>query len=867
MFKLFKTFDNTKTLEIAKKTVTTVNLMENETSMYSEQELRDEIWKLKKFAKENKDLDPILPRTFALVRETSKRLIGLRHYDTQLMGGYCLEKNKIAEMKTGEGKTLVATLPLTLNALGGQGSHLVTVNDYLAKRDAETMGKIYNFLGLSVGLIQENMQSPQRRKNYNADITYVTNSELAFDYLRDNMETSLENLVQRPYNYCIVDEVDSILIDEARTPLIISEPQDIPIEKYIIADETTRYLRPKAHYIVDEKNKTVRLTNQGILQIEKILETTNLYDPTNPWIPYIINAIKARTLFLKETNYIVKNNEILIIDEFTGRIMPERRWSEGLHQAIEAKERVTVKQGSETLGSITYQNFFRLYPKLAGMTGTAKTAEAELKKIYNLEVVVIPTEKPIKRKDLNDLVYQDEYTKWKKIALKTARLHSKGQPVLIGTISIEKSEIISQLLADMDIPHQLLNAKPENIEKEADIIAQAGSYKTVTVATNMAGRGTDILLGGNPIFRTQKQLRKLLENLSSSKGNKLSTLIFYLERKTKTINITELEKLIYIIKQLENHEIQIFLAQLAETESFPYVDKYLKSIVKNLNDINQKCCNNEKERIKKLGGLYIIGTERHESKRIDNQLRGRAGRQGDPGTSQFFLSLDDDLLRVFGGEKIKSIMTNFNLDEEAIESGTLTQTIDNAQSRVEDFFYDTRKQLFEYDEVLNIQRLTIFRERRAILEFKSVRSEIINYGETLMTNFEQKLHKNRSQKTKIESEIKYILNMPFLQINTFNTNLQNLLWISYDLKENEFESYNLGLIRLLEKDILLREIDKNWKKHLQDVELLKDSIRWRGYGQFDPLTEYKRESYNLFVETIYNIKYNTFYNLMKARFH
>lgn len=870
MFNLFLNNAEKNKIIKAENSVVTINSLEKEISALSDLEIREQINKLSQEAQVNNDLTNILPHSFALTREISKRVLNLRHFDSQLIGGYVLHEGKIAEMKTGEGKTLAATLPIVLNALTLTGAHVVTVNDYLAKRDEQWMGQIYRALGLSVGLIQEGMEESQRRQNYSADITYVTNSELAFDYLRDNMANSLRESVQRPYSYAIIDEVDSILIDEARTPLIISEEQNIPIEKYVVADEITKYLKPTQHYIVDEKAKNVTLTDLGIKQVETLLQTSSLYDVDDPWSPYINNALKAQCLFLKNTNYIVRNSEVFIVDEFTGRIMPDRRWGDGLHQAIEAKEKVTIKQGSETLGSITYQNFFRLYPKLGGMTGTAKTAEEELKKIYNLEVIEIPTAKPVKRQDLNDLIYRDEYTKWKEVSKQCQKLHEKGQPILIGTTSIEKSEIISQLLDELEITHQVLNARPQNVKRESDIIAQAGCYKAVTVATNMAGRGTDILLGGNPKFKTRQQLKTFLSNLRALE--ELDPNLGSIFRTMKP-NRHNLKKLVYIISSLDTEEIDQIALTSDEINLFPKssdLNKVLTLLFRIAYNLNEKLCRYEKQRVKELGGLYVIGTTRHESKRIDNQLRGRSGRQGDPGVSRFYLSLDDDLLRVFSGDKIKTVMDTLNLANEALDSSIFSQSLDTAQKRVEDYFYETRKQLFEYDEVLNVQRLNVFRERRALLENKNIRLEILKYGEMLMFDYSLELKRDRSNLKRLNNELSYFLRLPLPillanQIEIYNF-LKQQFWTRYELKEAECELFSCGFMRVLEKDILLMEVDKNWKQHLKEMDSLKESIRWRGYGQLNPLLEYRKEGFNLLVETIQNIKYNTVYTIMQAKY-
>ena len=881
-----------------------INSLEREIQTLSDAQIQERVQKLIKQYKAEQNFDTILAESFALTREASKRTLGLRHFDTQLMGGILLHKGKIAEMKTGEGKTLVATLPVCLNALSLKGVHVVTANDYLARRDQQSLSQLYRFLGLSVGLIQENMNSAERRRNYAADITYVTNSELAFDYLRDNMATEPSELVQRRYNYCIVDEVDSILIDEARTPLIISGVSDTPVEKYVAADEVANYLKPQLHYIVDEKAKSVTLTSQGITQIQDLLQIRDLYNVQDPWIPYLLNAIKARVLFVKDVSYIVKNREIQIVDEFTGRIMADRRWSEGLHQAIEAKEQVPILKGSETLASITYQNFFLLYPKLAGMTGTAKTAEVELEKIYNLEVDVLPTNREMVRKDLPDFVYKDEFSKWKAVANECENAHLLGCPVLIGTTNIEKSEIISQLLQEKGIPHQLLNAKPENIKRESEIVSQAGCLYSVTVSTNMAGRGTDILLGGNPDFKARQSVYKLILEIQKNEGlgvilsNSASSQTLSPELIAKGKDVLDCLSVL----PLEMFEEALFMAKFSTIEN---VEKILINILENgyenetdsfykligtlytyFYEKYKKNCDLEKLYVKQLGGLFVIGTERHESQRIDNQLRGRSGRQGDPGCSRFFLSLDDPLFRIFGGDKIKTIMNQFQLTEDVpLEATLLTKALSSAQEKVESFYYDTRKRLFDYDEILNNQRQAIFRERQTILEYKSVRAEMLFYGEDLISSLVRDLKlltaNNKSSIDKNEfkalnRELSYILGVPYfvvdydavatLDLTEVCSFFINQFWLSYDLKETEFEIYTPGFIRLLEKSVLLNQIDVAWKNHLEKMDILRDSIGWRSYGQFDPLLEYKNESFNLFVDTTREIKYNAVYNILKSRF-
>ena len=880
-----------------------INSMEPNIQLMTDIEIREEMGKLLHQAKKEKSVNNIVERSFALTREASLRTIGLRHYDTQLLGGLKLNKGKIVEMKTGEGKTLVATLPVCLNALSLKGVHVVTSNPYLAQRDQQWMSQLYRFLGLSVGLITENMKTTERKENYGLDITYITNSELAFDYLRDNMATEPSEVVLRPFNYCVIDEVDSILIDEARTPLILSGRSKTPVEKYIVADEITNYLENKIHYKVDEKNKNVTLTSKGISQIQTFLNVQNLYDPQDPWIPYILNAIRVRVLYTRDANYIVKNNEIFIVDEFTGRVMEDRRWSDGLHQAVEAKENVPILEGSETLASVTYQNFFLLYPKLSGMTGTAKTAEVELEKIYGLNVEVLPTEKPMIRKDLSDLVYKDELSKWKAVIKECENIFLTGCPILIGTTDIEKSELIAQLIKERNLPFQLLNAKPENLESEAKIIAQAGCRYSITVSTNMAGRGTDIMLGGNPDFKAREQVIGLLDKFNITTKNDLYTQILKNQEFDKVEDLEKLknirvllgyllknkftEKDFKILKYLDKSTTQKVLINIIEN-GFSNFKNPIYNLIKDLYNHYYKIykveCDKEKREIIAAGGLYVIGTERHESTRIDNQLRGRAGRQGDPGRSRFFLSLDDTILRIFGGSNIKNIMNQFQLDNETpLQGNFLSKSLDSAQGKVESQNYDTRKRLSDYDDVLNTQRKAIFNERKLILGFKSIRSEMLFYGEDLVNDLLLELKLLTSKKdspdnefNELNKEISFILNVPYLMVN-FNQvkNMKfdelsdifvNQFWLSYDLKEIEFEMYTPGLIRLLEKSLLLSQIDMSWKTHLEKMDILRDSIGWRSYGQLDPLSEYKKEGFNLFIETTREIKYNAVYNMLKSNF-
>ena len=906
MFNIFTKF-NKNSIDSLKIQVQKINSLENEFILLTQSQIKEKIYRLQKKYQFEKELDSILIETFALTREASKRVLGLRHFDTQLMGGIVLHSGKIAEMKTGEGKTLVATLPVVLNALSLKGVHLVTVNDYLAKRDKQLMGQLYRYLGLSVGLIQENMNSKQRRQNYLADITYVTNSQLAFDYLRDNMVRSIDDIVLRNFNFCIIDEVDSILIDEARTPLIIAGITEGPLEKYIKADEVCNFLQYNKHYRVDEKNKNIVLTSNGIKQAEQILDILTLYDIDDPWIPYIDNALKAKIFYLKDINYIIENNQIYIIDEFTGRIMQDRRWANGLHEAIEAKEQVPIKKGSETLNSITYQNFFLLFPKFAGMTGTAKTAESEFEKIYNQQVFVIPTYEKMMREDLPDLIFKTEFLKWKQIAKEVEELYLLGRPVLIGTTSIEKSIIISELLKISGIKYNLLNAKPENINLESQIIAQAGKRKAVTVATNMAGRGTDILLGGNPDFQTRQNILLFLSEIKNQIASilnknlilgKLKDSEFYLRQfeikqifkyilrsyKNHTLNSKDLVLTLKIISLLNKNIIEEILINLIENgykndQNPIYI--YFESLYNYFYKKNKKNCDVEKNLIKKLGGLYVIGSERHESRRIDNQLRGRAGRQGDPGTSRFFISLEDNLFRIFGGDNIKNLVEQFKFSEDITLSSTfLTKTLNNGQKKVEEYYYETRKKLFEYDNVINTQRISIYRERKQILNSLNLRSLMIQYGEELILNYAKSFcslsEKNKELEfQKLNFEISFFLNsspifLNYKQIKSLNYNqigakLCLIFWEIYDSIEQNLELIGPGFTRFIEKQIILKQIDLFWKLHLQKSDSLKETIGWRSYGQLDPLIEYKNEASNLYLETISEIKYNSVYNFLKVQ--
>jgi preprotein translocase subunit SecA len=862
--------------------VNEINSFESSFKLLTDTEIRAKSVELRKRYQQNNNLDLITAEAFALTREASLRTLGLRHYDVQLLGGLVLNSGKIAEMRTGEGKTLVATLPASLNALTKKGVHIVTVNDYLASRDQLSMGQIYRFLGLNTGLIQEDMEVIERQKNYDADITYVTNSELGFDYLRDNMALNIKDVVLRPFNYCIVDEVDSVLIDEAQTPLIISNSVETSIDKYIIAAEVIDYLEVNIHFKVDEKNKNVILTKEGALQIEEILGIKDLYNPNDPWIPYIINALKATTLFFCNVHYIVQDDQIIIVDEFTGRIMPDRRWSEGLHQAVEAKEGVTIRQNNETAASVTYQNFFLLYPKLSGMTGTAKTAEIEFEKIYNLSVVEIPTAKTNLRKDLPDLIYKDELSKWTAIANECNKIASKTQPILIGTTSVEKSEMLGQLLNEYNLNYQILNAKPENVRRESEIVAQAGKQNSITIATNMAGRGTDIILGGNIKFKVLKQLYSILVACKNqNQANKLNT-VFSLPNQFQGISqkfISVLNSLIddSKFKTLTDTEILKILNETDQIRLPKYDYQHsIKFLIIQLSQFEKKNQQIENNIVKNLGGLHIIGTERNDSRRIDNQLRGRCARQGDPGTSQFFLSLEDRLLRLFGGPKMQEFMKNQFLDDSPIEADLLSKSLDSAQQRLEEITYDSRKNLFEYDEILNKQRKVIYYERRKILESASVQKKLLADGEQIITEIVNRLEKNKLTFNEVITRLENLFGTNLLLLNKFKENLNNLdyvelktylfqeFWLCYETKILELEIRHLGIIRALERTLILIYIDTEWKEHLQRMALLRDAVGWRSYGQRNPLFEYKDEAYEFFKRRALITRHLVIYDLIRS---
>ena len=910
---------NARKLKKYQPLVTDINILEEEIQSLSDEQLRaktgefkEKLSKAKNRDDENLILDEILPEAFAVVREGGKRVLGMRHFDVQMLGGIILHTGQIAEMKTGEGKTLVSTLPAYLNALAGKGVHVITVNDYLARRDAEWMGQIHRFLGLSVGLIQQEMSPDQRKKNYNCDITYGTNSEMGFDYLRDNMAISMDEVVQRVFNYCIIDEVDSVLVDEARTPLIISGQVERPSQKYMRAAEVAQMMEKEEHYEVDEKGRNVLMTDEGFARAEELFGVQDLYDPNDPWAHFVFNALKAKELFIKDVNYIIGNEEVIIVDEFTGRVMPGRRWSDGLHQAIEAKERVDIQPETQTLATITYQNFFLLYPKLSGMTGTAKTEEAEFERIYKLQVTIIPTNRITGREDLPDVVYKTEEGKWTSIAEECADLHKEGRPVLVGTTSVEKSEILSNLLQQRKIPHNLLNAKPENVERESEIISQAGRKGAVTISTNMAGRGTDIILGGNAEFMGRLKMREYLMPKLVKPDDEKELVIagvpgsrrpaaqgFDQNKKPKTWKVTTQLFPTELLKPTEQKlkdavdfavgvhgernlaELQAEDLLAVASEKAPTTDPVIQKLREVYNLIVHEYENftkQEHNEVVEYGGLHVIGTERHESRRIDNQLRGRAGRQGDPGSTRFFLSLQDNLLRIFGGDRVAGLMDAFNVDEDMpIESKLLTRSLENAQRKVETYYYDIRKQVFEYDEVMNNQRRAIYAERRRVLEGQDLKEQVIKYGEQTMDDIvEAYINPDLpSEEWDLESlvtkskEFVYLLadltaeQLVDLSVDEIKTFLHEQLRNAYDMKENQVNQIRPGLMREAERFFILQQIDTLWREHLQQMDALRESVGLRSYGQKDPLIEYKSEGYELFLDMMTDIRRNVIYSMFQ----
>ncbi len=843
---LFKTYSE-KEVKRVMPIVAKINGLEEEISKLSDSELRGKTDEFKNRLNKGETLDDILPEAFAVVREASKRVLGMRHFDVQLIGGIILHQGRIAEMKTGEGKTLVATLPVYLNALTGEGVHVVTVNDYLAKRDSEWMGKLYRFLGLSVGLVIAGMNPTQKQEAYNCDITYGTNNEYGFDYLRDNMVIYKNQLVQRKLHYAIVDEIDSILIDEARTPLIISGRANKSSDLYKKADSFVRKLKAKViveedvkdfeqaednekyDYIVDLKAKSASLTQKGIKKAEEEFRLENFNDIENSELVHNVNqALRAHGIMKKDIDYIVKDGEVLIVDEFTGRIMYGRRYNNGLHQAIEAKEGVKIADESKTLATITFQNYFRMYDKLAGMTGTAMTEEAEFEEIYHLDVIEIPTNKPMVRVDNHDVIYKNENAKFRAVINEIKESNKKGQPVLVGTVSIEKSEKLSSLLKREGIKHEVLNAKFH--EKEAEIVAQAGKYGAVTIATNMAGRGTDIMLGGNSEYLAKQEMRKqkypeeLIEQATA-------------------FNETDDEQILEARKRFKELE-----------------DKYNEQI------------KDEKQKVIEAGGLKIIGTERHESRRIDNQLRGRSGRQGDPGESRFYIGLDDDLMKIFGGDKITAVYNMLGADEDMpIESKMISKSVESAQRRVEDRNFSIRKNVLNYDDVMNTQREIIYKQRREVLDGENLKDQILKMMDSVaedLTNTyftEENVNKEAlMQDITVTFGIDKLHSLKEEKLNVEDVinELKDKIHEVYAQKEADFGSENL---RELERVVMLKIVDQKWMDHIDAMDELKNGIGLRAYGQKDPVVQYRIEGFDMFDEMVANIKVDVVRFLLNAR--
>ncbi len=839
--KLFKGYSE-KEVKRVMPIVQKINSFEDVISELTDEELKAKTEYFKELLAEGQKLDDILPEAFAVVREASKRVTGLRHFDVQLIGGIILHQGRIAEMRTGEGKTLVATLPAYLNALTGKGVHVITVNDYLAKRDSEWMGKIYSFLGLTVGLVIADMKPNEKQKAYNCDITYGTNNEFGFDYLRDNMVIYKDQLVQRPLNYAIVDEIDSILIDEARTPLIISgranQASDIykKADRFVakleartiieedVKDEEQAAENEKYDYVIDLKAKSASLTAKGIEKAEKEFELENLNDLNNSELVHAINqALRAHGIMKKDVDYIVKSGEVLIVDEFTGRIMYGRRYNNGLHQAIEAKEHVKVADESKTLANITFQNYFRMYEKLSGMTGTAMTEEQEFEEIYKLDVIEIPTNKPIQRKDLPDIIYKNETGKFNAVIEDIKKSYEKGQPVLVGTVSIDKSERLSKLLDKAKIPHQVLNAKYH--EKEAEIIAQAGKYKAVTIATNMAGRGTDIILGGNSEYLAKTDMRKKYT--------------FEEIEEATAYNETDDEKI------------------LARREEF-------RNLVRNYD----KGIENEKQKVIEAGGLKIIGTERHESRRIDNQLRGRSGRQGDPGESRFYISLDDDLMKIFGGSIITKVYNKIGVsDDMPIESRILTKTVESSQKKVEGRNFSIRKNVLQYDDVMNKQRVIIYKQRREVLDGESLSTEIGNMIDSVVNTIVPQYITEESKdieglKKEIFTEFG-IESLDILKQEKFEAEdvIKELSEKAHNIYNTKSEKFGESM-RELERVITLKIVDEKWMEHIDNMDELKNGVGLRAYAQKDPVVVYRMEGFDMFDEMVYDIQYDVVKLLM-----
>ncbi len=826
-----------KFLRNARKQADKVEALREDFVKLSEEELAAKTEEFRARYEKGESLDDLLPEVFAQVREASRRVLGLEHYYVQLLGGIILHNGDIAEMKTGEGKTLVATLAACLNAIPKKGVHIVTVNDYLARRDSEWMGKLYNFLGYSVGLIVRDMTSEEKKAAYACDITYATNNELGFDYLRDNMKVSRDALVQRELNYAIIDEVDSILIDEARTPLIISGAGEKGTELYALADGFVRKLKEEEDYIVDEKAKTVNLTEEGVSKAEKYFKLENFADMENQELNHhIYQALRAHKTMRRDIDYVVQNGEVIIVDEFTGRLMIGRRYSDGLHQAIEAKEGVKVERESRTLATITFQNFFRMYKKLSGMTGTAKTEEAEFEGIYNLAVVQVPTHRPMIREDKNDIILPTVRAKFEAVIQEICEVHKTGRPILVGTVSVENSEILSGMLKRQGIRHEVLNAK--NHEKEAMIIAQAGKYGAVTIATNMAGRGTDILLGGNPDYMAKSEMRRQGYD----------------------------EDLIYTASMhLDTQDEQVLKARALYHELYEGYKKQTDA---------------EHEKVVAAGGLYIIGTERHEARRIDNQLRGRSGRQGDPGASRFYVALEDDLMRLFGGERIRMIIEKISGGEDIpLEYSMMTRQIEKAQKRIEERNYKSRSQVLKYDDVMNQQREVIYAQRRRVLMGEDIRDTI---KQMLRSTIEQivaahcpgEIPYSQWDLEALNLALHSVIPAAYLQPLTedevekrrgkdIGALLLERAQAAYEKKSAELEEAGLDM-REIERVVLLREVDSKWMEHIDNMDQLRDGIGLRAYGQTDPVVAYQKEGFDMFDEMISAIQQGTVQTLFRV---
>ncbi|XRB03548.1 protein translocase subunit SecA [Pycnococcus provasolii] len=960
-----------KTKKEYEERVAAVGKLEPAIKALDDDALRAKTDELKARVAAGTSLDDVLVEAFAVAREASVRVLGLRPFDVQLMGGMILHEGQIAEMRTGEGKTLVAILPSYLNALAGKGVHVVTVNDYLARRDCEWVGQVLRYLGLSVGLIQSGNTNEQRRMAYASDVTYVTNSELGFDYLRDNLCTDSDDLVLRKEGnfFCVIDEVDSILVDEARTPLIISGEAEKPSSSYVKANKLAEALSRDVHYTVDEKQKSVLITDEGYEAAEEVLGVSDLYDPRTQWASYLLNALKAKELQERDVQYIVKGNEVVIVDEFTGRTMEGRRWSDGLHQAVEAKEGVEIQKESVTLASVSYQSFFLGYPRISGMTGTAATEMTEFENIYGLPVRVVPTNRDNSREDFPDVVFKTEKGKWNAVRTEVTRMHKKGRPVLIGTTSVEQSEFLGDLLDEVGVPYQLLNAKPENVQRESEIVGQAGRAGQVTIATNMAGRGTDIILGGNAEVAARLKLRdRLIPKLNEMQGNSGGAATsggdLPFEKKGKKAREAEAtnanivnalgngdrpfvatnpavfpceipDELLKAVDEAcvkavstwrEAEEGGVLSMDVAEdrlalaTEKAPSDDAgilALRKVFNQVEELYEEVTSTEKAEVLSLGGLHVIGTERHESRRIDNQLRGRGGRQGDKGSTRFFLSLEDKLFRIFGGDNIKNMMSMFALEEDVpIESGMLSSSLDSAQKKVETYYYDIRKSLFDYDQVLNIQRVKVYKDRRTALfsaedelvrtmegyaagtvddivyanidpsvpssewDLEAIVGKFVQYcyvldPTTAENDADKALREEFDVDVSVEDVAKLVASAQSgsrdpvaaaeAAIDAMRDYFARKTVAAYRYKRKFVENVEDGLMEQAERFFVLTQTDNLWKRHLEAMRFIQQAVGLRGYAQRDPLTEYKLEGYELFQEMQAQVRRNVIYSVYQFK--